>query len=146
MLTFDQVNSLFIKFVFIPLPINVRGGHFFRAESGSGREAFDVTFYSVDESSSSGAQPNNECTTVNQNGSSDSDDFFTPVKLFLERGCGCQYGKNHSSCTISFSLEELVEHRMQCIELSSAELDLVVLGALQSHMNLSSDKKRHRTS
>ena len=29
---------------------------------------------------------------------------------------------------------------MQCIELSSAELDLVLLGALQSHMNLSCNK------
>ena len=109
---------------------------------GSGREAFDVT---VDETSSSGTQPNYEGTSVDQS-SSDSDDFVTPVKLFLESGCGCRYGKNNSSCTISFSLEELVEHRMQCIELSSTELDLVLLGALQSNMNLSSDKKCHRVS
>ena len=106
---------------------------------GSGRE----TDFTVDETSSSGTQPNNEGTTVDQS-SSDSDDFVTPVKLFLENGCGCRYGKNNSSCTISFSLEELVEHRMQCIELSSAELDLVLLGALQSHMNLSCNKKRYR--
>ena len=89
----------------------------------SGRE----TDFTVDETSSSGTQPNNEGTTVVQS-SLESDDFVTPVKLFLESGCGCRYGKNNSSCTISFSLEELVEHRMQCIELSSA--DLVLLGAL----------------
>ena len=35
---------------------------------------------------------------------------------------------------------------MQCIEVSSAELDLVLLGALQSHMNLSCNKKRYRMS
>ena len=35
---------------------------------------------------------------------------------------------------------------MQCIEQSSAELDLVLLGALQSHMNLSSNKKCYRMS
>ena len=35
---------------------------------------------------------------------------------------------------------------MQYIELSSTELNLVLLGALQSHMNLSSDKKRHHVS
>ena len=33
---------------------------------------------------------------------------------------------------------------MQCIELSSTELDLVLLRALQSHMNLSCNKKRYR--
>ena len=35
---------------------------------------------------------------------------------------------------------------MQCIELSSAELDLVILGGLQSHVNFSYSKKRHRMS
>ena len=92
---------------------------------GSGRE----TDFTVDETSSSGTQPNNEGTTVDKS-SSDNDDFVTPVKLFLESGCGCRYGKNNSSCTISFSLKELVEHRMHCIELSSAELDLVLPRAL----------------
>ena len=106
---------------------------------GSGRE----TDFTVDETSSSGTQPNNEGTTVDQS-SSDSDDFVTPIKLFLDSGCGCRYGKNNSSCTISFSLEEFVEHRMQCIQLSPAELHLVLLGALQSHMNLSRNKKRYR--
>ena len=52
----------------------------------------------------------------------------------------------HAPYIVSFSLEELVEHGMQCIELhvSSAELDLVLLGALQSHINLSCNKKRYR--
>ena len=118
-----------------------RNGDQLDLSDGSGRET-DVT---VDEISSSGTQPSNEGTTADQS-SSDSDDFVTPVKLFLESGCGCRYGKNNSSCTKSFSLEELVEHRMQCIELSSSELDLVLLGALQSHMNLSSNKKRYRMS
>ena len=76
----------------------------------------------------------------------DVSDFITSVKSFLERGCSCVYGKNKSSCTESLSLEELVEHRMQCIELSSTELDLVVLGALNSLMNLSCGKKRYRMS
>ena len=101
-----------------------------------------MRYFTVDETSSSGTQPNNEGTTVHQS-SSDSDDFVLLVKLFLESGCGCRYGKNNSSCTISFSLKELVEHWMQCIELSSAQLNLVLLGALQSHMNLSCNKKRY---
>ena len=97
----------------------------------------------MDEISSFGTQPSNKGTTVDQS-SSDSDDFVTPVKLFLESGCGRRYGKNNSSCTKSVTLEELVEHRMQCIELSSSELDLILLGAKQSHINLSSNKKRYR--
>lgn len=35
---------------------------------------------------------------------------------------------------------------MQCTELSSVQLDLVILGALQSHVNFSNSKKRHRMS
>lgn len=105
-----------------------RNGDLLDLNNGSGRE----TDFTVDETSSSGAQPNNEGTTVDQN-SSDCDDFVTLVKIFVERGCGCWYGKNNTSCTKSFILEELVELGMQCIELSSAELDLVLLGWLQSH-------------
>ena len=76
----------------------------------------------------------------------DDNDFITPVKSFLERGCECRYGKNQSSCAKSLKIEDVAEHRMQCIELSSAELDLVIMDALQSHMNLSSGRKRHRIS
>ena len=99
----------------------------------------------VTNSTDSSAQPNIEDTSPNQS-SAEVSDFITSVKLFLERGCNCGYGKNKSSCTKSLSFEELVEHRMQCIELSSTELDLVVLGALNSHMKLSSGKKRQRMS
>ena len=97
----------------------------------------------VPSSTDSGTRQNTEDTTLNQS-SADVGDFITSVKSFLERGCSCVYGKSKSLCTESLSLEELVEHRMQCIELSSTELDLVVLGALNSFMNLSSGKKRHR--
>lgn len=99
----------------------------------------------VPSSTDSGTQPNIEDTTLDQS-SADVSDFITSVKSFLERGCNCGYGKNKSSCTKSLSLEVLVEHQMQCIELSSTELDLVVLGTLNSLMNLSSGKKRHRMS
>lgn len=103
--------------------------------------SFDETL--VPSTTASGTQRNNEDTIPDQSSADISGDFVTPVKLFLEGGCDCRYGKNQSSCTKSLCLEELVEHRMQCIELTSAELDLVVLGVLQSHMNLSSGKKRH---
>ena len=68
----------------------------------------------------------------------------TPIKSFFERGCDCRYGRNQSSCTKSLDFDEVVDHRMQCIELSSVELDLIVLGALQSHFSRSKEKKRIR--
>ena len=110
-------------------------------DSEASQDAFEET--STEITLDSRTQQNNEDTMVDQNS---ADDFITRIRSFLERGCDCRYGKNNSSCTNSLCFEELVEHRMQCIELSSAELDLVVLGALQSHMNLSYAKKRHRMS
>ena len=75
---------------------------------------------------------NNEDTTSDQN--STDDDFITPVKSFLQSGCDCHYRKTQSACTNSLDFDEVVEHRMQCIKLSSVELDLVILRALQSHV------------
>lgn len=74
----------------------------------------------------------------------DNDDFSSQIKNFLERSCGCHYGKNQGPCSSSFDFEQLFEHRIQCTELSSTELDLVVQGALASHLNFSSGKKRCR--
>ena len=110
-------------------------------DSKASRDAFEET--STEITSDSRTQQNNEDTMVDQNS---ADDFITPIRSFLECGCDCQHGKNNSSCTNSLCFEELVEHRMQCIELSSTKLDLVVLGALQSHMNLSYARKCHRMS
>ena len=88
---------------------------------------------------------NNEDTTSDQN--STDDDYITPIKSFLQSGCDCHYGKNQSACTKSLDFDEVVEHGMQCIKLSSVELDLVILGALQSHVNFyKSAKKCHRMS
>ena len=92
----------------------------------------------TDSTASSVPGGNNEDTTSDQN--STDDDFISPIKSFLQSGCDCCYGKNQSSCTKSLDFDEVVEHRMQCIELSSIELDLVILGALQSREFLQSKK------
>ena len=68
----------------------------------------------------------------------------SPLKNFLERSCGCHYGKNQGPCSSSFDFEQLFEHLIQCTELSSTELDLVMQRALASHLNLPSGKKRCR--
>ena len=92
----------------------------------------------------SSTQGNDRVTPVLGQSSTDDDDFITPVRSLLETGRGCRYGKNQSACIQSFSLEEVAQHRLNCIELSSTELDLVVLGAFQSHMNFSLTNKRQK--
>ena len=84
-------------------------------------------------------QRNKEDTALDQD--QNYDDFTTPIKSFFERGCDCRYRRNQSSCTKSLDFDEVVDHQMQCIELSSVELDLIVLGALQSHFSRSKEKK-----
>ena len=87
-------------------------------------------------------QRNKDDTTLDQD--QNYDDFTTPIKSFFECGCDCRYGRNQSSCTKSLDFDEVVDHRMQCIELSSVELDLIVLGALQSHFSRSKEKRHIR--
>ena len=73
-------------------------------------------------------QRNKDDTTLDHD--ENFDDFTTPIKSFFEHRCDCCYGRNQSSCTKSLDFDEVVDHRMQCIELLSTELDLIVLGAL----------------
>ena len=73
-------------------------------------------------------QHNKDDTTLDHD--ENFDDFTTPIKSFFEHRCDCRYGRNQSSCTKSLDFDEVVDHRMQCIELSSAELVLIVLSAL----------------
>ena len=87
---------------------------------------------------------NNDDTTLDHDVNSPYEDCTQQIKSFFEHGCDCRYGKNQSPCTKSLDVDEVVDHRMQCIELSSPELDLVILGALQSHFNRSYEKERHR--
>ena len=46
---------------------------------------------------------------------------------------------------MSLSFEQILDHRMQCVELTSAELDLVILGTIQSQTKRTSGCKRPRT-
>ena len=73
--------------------------------------------------------------------------LLPPIKSFLQSRCDCHYGKSESTCTKSLDFDKVVEHRMQCIKLSSLELDLVILRAFQSHVNFSNSPKQcHRMS
>ena len=87
-------------------------------------------------------EEDNENDSSNNSETNDNDDFSSLIKTFLERTCCCLYGKNQGPCSGYFNFEQLFEHRIQCTELSSAELDLVVLCALAGHIGFSSGKKR----
>ena len=88
----------------------------------------------VSTSDSVGCTPlcNNDDTTLDHDVNSPYEDCTQQIKSFCEHGCDCRYGENQSPCTKSLDVDKVVDHRMQCIELSSPELDLVILGALQS--------------
>lgn len=55
---------------------------------------------------------------------------------------GCSYGKNGKPCSLSLGFKDILYHRMQCAELTSAELDLVILGTIQSQTKSTSGCKR----
>lgn len=55
------------------------------------------------------------------------------VDDFMAKGCGCRLGPNKSSCSKLFSRTELSTTRLNCLEMSTAELDMLVLANLDAH-------------
>ena len=55
------------------------------------------------------------------------------VRGFLESGCGCRMGKDGKPCTSSLTFRDVFDYRANCLELTSAELDMVILGQLNAH-------------
>lgn len=49
------------------------------------------------------------------------------------------------SCSRSLHFQDVVEHRMQCVELISDELNLVIMASIQSQTKTTSSKKHSRT-
>ena len=74
------------------------------------------------------------------------------VEKFISDTCNCKLGEDGQACSTSIPLDDIRVSRNNCHELSSTELDLVVLGAIQSSLNCGevsesgrSEKKRERT-
>ena len=59
------------------------------------------------------------------------------IRRFLEAGCGCKMGRDGRPCTSSVTFHEMFEYRANCHELTSNELDMVILGQLNAHCTLS---------
>ena len=52
---------------------------------------------------------------------------------FVAKGCGCSLGPGRSTCSKSFSHEDISTTRMNCKEMSATELDKLVLANLDAH-------------
>ena len=67
------------------------------------------------------------------------------VKKFLQEGCGCSRGAKDGNCSDQFSEETVLANLNNCLELSSAELDLVILANIQAFTRIETiGEKRNR--
>ena len=59
------------------------------------------------------------------------------VRTFYENTCSCTLAEGDRPCSTTLSFDDFSDSRNNCHELSSLELDLVILGAIQSSLNCS---------
>ena len=68
------------------------------------------------------------------------------AKKFILDGCGCALGEKGGPCSLQFSEGEVLFNLNNCQELSSDELDLVILANIQAFtLSESIGKKRSRS-
>lgn len=74
------------------------------------------------------------------------------IEKFVTETCSCKLADGVKPCSTTLSMDDFQENRSNCQELSATELDLVVLGAIQSSLSCSeismsgrSEKQRKRT-
>lgn len=74
------------------------------------------------------------------------------VEEFVKKSCGCSQGNQGNSCSSSIELQEIIDCRNNCFELTSSELDLVILGTIHASLNCDEvstsgrkEKQRQRT-
>ena len=59
----------------------------------------------------------------------------TRVEKFYEETCQCKLAADEKPCGTTLKIDDFVDCRNNCSELSSTELDLVILGAIQCSLN-----------
>lgn len=59
-------------------------------------------------------------------------DKIEKLKKFLTDGCGCHLGNSNGPCSKQFEDEVLVSNLLNVMELTTAELDLVILASIQA--------------
>ena len=62
----------------------------------------------------------------------DSEQVVEKVRKFLQDGCCCTLGPKNGPCSLQFTEETVLFNLNNCLELSSAELDLVILISIQA--------------
>ena len=67
------------------------------------------------------------------------------VEKFITDTCNCKFGDGGQACSTTISLDDIHVSRNNCYKLSSTELDLVVLGAIQSSLNCGEVSESGRT-
>ena len=68
------------------------------------------------------------------------------TKKFLRDGCACAYGSKGGPCSREFQEDTVLSNLNNCLELTSGELDLVILANIQAFTrNESTGSKRSRS-
>lgn len=60
------------------------------------------------------------------------DSIIAKVQKFMQDGCGCRRGLKSGQCSDQFTEETILNNVYNCLELSQAELDLVILANIQA--------------
>ena len=71
------------------------------------------------------------------------------VESFMKKGCGCLHGSEGKNCSKRYSMEQILDHRQICLEMTSSELDMVILAQFdactrQDDISFSSQQRRKR--
>ena len=75
---------------------------------------------------------NGAMSDVNHRESKTCDELLDELKKFLQDGCGCTLGPKNGPCCRQFPEKIVLFNLNNCLELSSLELDLVILTSIQA--------------
>ena len=67
------------------------------------------------------------------------------VEAFIRESCGCQLGDQEKPCNSTIPKEEFVDCQNNCLELTSTELDMTLLGIIHSSINCNKVSTSGRT-
>lgn len=68
--------------------------------------------------------------------SENKNNITAKVQKFMQDGCGCRRGLKGSQCSDDLTEESVLNNLYNCLELSHAELDLVILANVQASMTI----------
>lgn len=74
------------------------------------------------------------------------ENIVAKVQKFIENGCGCRRGSKSIQCSDQFTMETVLNNPYNCLELSHAELDLVVLANIQAFTATEETGKKRKRS